>query len=217
MKLAAAEKAVATLAPMVAVLAVELAALCSGESKTGASKVGAGARGGRARQRAFQGQSQAARAPRRRGAAERAREAAAAAVPPCAKDVLRCPLLPQPARCERLERDRSAHAIGTKSVRVATSSPVCSMHPVGEHKRLRGTKMRRPSHRRSGRRGGRQRLLYVGHGGLHKGGDTLGPRSASLSPLVKAVCVCVACYLREIKYGLTPFLSEGGVCCVHAL
>ena len=34
-------------------------------------------------------------------------------VPPCAKDVLRCPLLPQPARCERLERDRSAHAIGT--------------------------------------------------------------------------------------------------------
>ena len=137
MKLAAAEKAAATLAPMVAVLVVELAALCSGESKTGASKVGAGARGGRARQRAFQGQSQAARAPRRRGAAERAREAAAAAVPPCAKDVLRCPLLPQPARCERLERDRSAHAIGTKSVRVATSSPVCSMHPVGEHKRLR--------------------------------------------------------------------------------
>ena len=130
MKLAAAEKAAATLAPMVAVLAVELAALCSGESKTGASKVVQVPGAARARQRAFQGESQAARAPRRRGAAERAREAAAAAVPPCAKDVLRCPLRPHSATCESLKRDRSVPAVGTKSVRVGPSSPCCSMHLV---------------------------------------------------------------------------------------
>ena len=87
-KLAAAEKAVATLPLMVVKLVVELAVLCSNESNMGASKVGAGAGAGRARQHAFQGQSQERRAPKRRGAAERAPEAVATAVPPCAKHVL---------------------------------------------------------------------------------------------------------------------------------
>ena len=155
--LAAAEKAAATLPLMVALLAVELAALCSGGSNMGASKVDAAAGSEAAGNSTRQGKVDAAQRAARWGEGERAPEVVATAVPPIAKDVLRRPLRPQPARCESLERDRSAHTVGTKSVRAGPSSPVCSMHPVGQHKRLRGTKMWRRRHRRSGQRGGRQR------------------------------------------------------------
>ena len=97
-----------------------------------------------------QGKVDAAQRAARRGEAERAPEAVAAAVPPLAKDVLRRSLRPQPATGESLERDSSAHAVGTKRVRVELSSLCQSMHPVDQHKRLRGTKVRRRTHRRSG-------------------------------------------------------------------
>ena len=42
------------------------------------------------------------------------------------REKFRRPLRPQPARCESLERDRSAHTVGTKSVRAGPSSPACS-------------------------------------------------------------------------------------------
>ena len=82
---------------------------------------------------------------------ERAGEAVAAAAPPVATHVLRCPLRPQPAMCKCRKRDHSAHAVDTQSVRVALSSSVRSMHLLEQHRRPRGHQVKRPTHRRSPR------------------------------------------------------------------
>ena len=129
----------ATSAPTTVMAAVGLAALCrrtsNARQREGSAAAGSAAAGGNTRQ----GKVDAAQRAARWGEGERAPEYSRRAVPPLARDVLRRPLRPQPATGKRLERDNSAHAVGTKRVRVALSNPRCSMHPVGQHKWLRGT------------------------------------------------------------------------------
>ena len=122
-----AEETPATSVPATVVTVVGLAGLYSSTSNAGQCEGCAAASSAAAGDDMRQGKVDAAQRAARRGEAECAPEAVAAAVPPLAKDVLRHPLRPQPATGESLERERSAHTVGTNRVRVERSTLCWSM------------------------------------------------------------------------------------------
>ena len=113
-----AESTPATSAPTTVVMAVGLAGLCSSRLNArqceGCAAAGSAGAGDDIRQ----GKVDVPQRAGRRGEAERAPGPVAAAVPPVAKDVLRCPLRPQPATCECRKRDDTTHALYSESVRL---------------------------------------------------------------------------------------------------